>query len=322
MRLFTSNSKAPKAHIVLLLALCAAFGWSVEAVTAYFFGRVSHVEKRRESEYRAALSMRSAKLRGKLSVLVAGNSLLLNGVNFPSLQQEIGSEMELQRTVFENTSYFDWYYGLRHMFRVGAQPDVVVLVLSPLQLTSEGSEGDYIAHMLVDHHDVLRFANALGADRNKTSVLALDNFSFFFGARAEIRTWILGKLLPDLPTLTHYFHQNSTFDPPSSTIISDRAAERLRQLRNLCLQHGAEFLLVIPPARSDYGASTVATAGANEGISVLIPMRDGSLPPSDYTDAFHLNPHGAMKFTPALASSLKQAMPRIPALQTAICLRC
>jgi hypothetical protein len=317
MRLFTSNSKAPKAHIVLLLVLCAAFGWSVEAVTVFFFGRVSHVEKRRESEYRAALSMHSAKLHGKLSVLVAGNSLLLNGVNFPSLQQELGSDMELQRTVFENTYYFDWYYGLRHIFRAGAHPDVVVLVLNPLQLTSDGSEGDYIAHMLVDHHDVLRFANDLGADRNKTSVLALDNLSFFFGARAEIRTWILGKLLPDLPTLTRYFHQNSTLDLPSSRTISDRATERLRQLQDLCSRYGAEFVLVIPPARVDYAAGAVAVAGANQGISVLIPLPVDSLPPSDYSDAFHLNPDGAMKFTPALASSLKRAMPRAPALQTA-----
>lgn len=131
MRLSTFNSKVPtKAHIVLLLALCAVFCASVELVTAHYFGRVSRIEKRRETEYRDALAVRSARVRHKTSVLVAGNSLLLHGVDFPQLQQDIGEGIELHRTVFENTSFLDWYYGLQQIFNAGAQPDVTVLVLS------------------------------------------------------------------------------------------------------------------------------------------------------------------------------------------------
>ena len=193
MHLSTSNSRTPtKGHIALLLVLCAAFCASVELVTAHLFGRVSRIERRRETEYRDALEVRSARIRHKTSVLVAGNSLLLQGVDFPQLQKDVGLEIELHRTVFENTFFLDWYYGLQRIFRAGAQPDVIVLVLSP-QLTSDSNGGDYIVHMLVDRHDLMRFANDTGADRNQISVLALDNLSFFFGSRAEIRSLDIGQ---------------------------------------------------------------------------------------------------------------------------------
>src|SRR5690348_13604842 len=99
-----SSSKTPtKADIVLVLLACAFFCLLTEAVTACFFGRISRIESRREGEYRMAMAVRSGKPRGKISVLVAGNSLLLNGVDFPTLQQEIGPRVELQRVVFEDT---------------------------------------------------------------------------------------------------------------------------------------------------------------------------------------------------------------------------
>lgn len=309
MRLSIFNSKVPaKAHIVLLLALCAAFCASVELVTAHFFGRISRIEKRRETEYRDALAVRSARARHKTSVLVAGNSLLLHGVDFPQLQQDIGIETELHRTVFENTSFFDWYYGLQRIFNAGAQPDITVLVLSPAQLTSDAYNGDYSAHMLVGFSDLMRFAKDTHADRNRISVLALDNLSFFFGSRAEIRTWILGKLLPDLPTLTSNFRYQAKAVPPDNDAVLELATQRLKQLRSLCERRGTVFVLVVPPTIQDSGISAVLKAGASQGVPVLIPFAPGVLSSSDYSDEVHLNANGALKFTRALAQSLKQSM--------------
>lgn len=300
-----SSEKPVKAHIVLVLALCALFCLSVEVVTGYFFGRVSRIESRREGEYRQAMAVRSGKPRGKLSVLVAGNSLLLHGVDFPELQRELGPEVELHRVVFEDTSYLDWFYGLNHIFRRGARPDVVVLLLSPVQLTDDATEGDYGAHMLVDHRDILAYARDVGADRNRTSVLALDNLSFFFGTRAEVRTWILGKLLPDLPRLTRYFRGNS--DAPAYSIPVEVATSRLARLRATCGRYGAAFVLTVPPTRTDSPADTrvVKTAGASLGVPVLVPVDEGVLPQSDYADLVHLNPHGAARFTPLFAGRLR-----------------
>jgi hypothetical protein len=293
-----------KAHIALVLALCALFCLSVELIVARYFGRVSRIEKRRETEYRAAVSMRSARAYNKTSVLVAGNSLLLDGVDFPELERNLSPDVEPQRTVFENTSYLNWHYGLRRLFNAGARPDVVALVLSPWQLISDATEGDYCVEMLVDPRDLVRFAGETGADRNRLSVMALDKASFFFGSRAEIRTWILGKMLPDLPALTQYFRFPVSL--PADSSIAGIARKRLDRLRELCEQYGVRFVLVVPPAREDSGLKALVDAAAIQGVTVLIPIP--VLPASDYADLIHLNPQGAGKFTPALAQSLKQIL--------------
>ena len=307
MHLFTSNSRGPQAgkfHIVLLLALCVLFCAAVEVVTAHFFGRVSRVEKRRETEYRAAFSIQSAKARHKTSVLVAGNSLLLHGVDFPELGRTLGPDVELNRTVFENTSYFDWYYGLRRLFIAGSRPDVVALVLGPWQLISDSFNGDYSVQTLVDGRDLMRFANDTGADRNEMSVMVLDKASYFYGTRTEIRNWVLNKILPDLPVLTTYFRFKPTL--PADNNVSEIAGSRLRQLRELCDRYGAEFILVVPPSREDSGLRAITEAAAIQGVPALIPVR--VLPGSDYADSVHLNPKGASVFTQALAESFKAAI--------------
>jgi hypothetical protein len=240
------------------------------------------------------------------SVLVAGNSLLLQGVDFPELQQESGPELDLRRAVVEGTFYLDWYYGLRHMFAEGARPDAVVLVLNPIQLTSGAAGGDYTAHFLVDRSDLLQFAKDTGADRNRMSSLALANLSFFYGARAEIRTWVLGQILPDLSSLTHSF--NSAPRLPAGSALRELATQRLIQLRELCRNHGAELVFVIPPSNEDMGTATVLQAAADLGVQTLIPIAPGVLPLSDYSDRFHLNAKGAGKFTPALAAGLRQVL--------------
>jgi hypothetical protein len=300
----TSNSRKPtKADIALLLALVAVFCCSVELAARYCFVRVSRIEKRREMEYNSAFAVRSAKQRGRSSILVVGNSLLLHGVDFPTLQRNAGSDLELYRTVFENTGYLDWHYGLRRLFRSGARPDVVVLVLNPMQLVSNWTDGDYSVQMLVDKQDLLQFANDLRADRNRISVLALDNMSYFFGTRAETRSWLLGKLIPDLPSLTHHFHVNSSV--PENNRIAEISEERLRQTRRLCEQYGAIFVLAIPPAIDDSGESIVARTAQMLSIPILMPVRPGALPRSDYADLIHLNAQGAAEFTSALAPALR-----------------
>lgn len=300
----TSNSRKPtKSDIALLLALIAIFCCSVEIVVSHFFVRLSRIENRRETEYRSALAVRSARQRGRSSVLVVGNSLLLHGVDFPALQRNVGSDLELYRTVFENTAYVDWHYGLRRLFRSGARPDVVVLILNPKQLASNWTAGDYSVQMLVDGRDLLSFGHDLHADRNRISVLALDRLSYFFGTRAETRSWILGKLIPDLPFLTHHFHVNSNM--PENRQLAEISAQRLQQTRQLCEEYGATFVFAIPPAIDDSGEDIVVKAAQMQGIPVLIPIRPGGLPLSDYSDLIHLNAQGAAEFTPALAADLR-----------------
>jgi hypothetical protein len=307
MHLSTSNFSARqpgKVHIALVLTVCSLFCVSVETVTTRYFARVSRTEKRRELEYQAALAIRSAKADHKLSVLVAGNSLLLRGVDFPELERGLRPDLEVKRSVFENTSFLDWYYGLSRFFRAGSRPDVVVLVLSPWQLVSDATDGDYTVQMMVDRRDLLRFANETGADRNRMSVMALDKASFFFGTRAEIRTWILNTVLPDLPSLTQFFRFDVSVTGDHNDV--EVAGQRLNRLSALCDQYGVKFVLVVPPLPEQAGLRTIADAAATEGVPALMPIH--ILPRSDYADLIHLNAQGAAKFTPALAESLRNLL--------------
>jgi len=276
----------------------------IEVGTALGFGRISHIEHRREAEFQRAKDVRHSVRAA--SVLVVGNSLLLQGVDFPKLQQQAGPELTLYRVVVENTFYLDWYYGLRRIFASGARPDAIVLVLNPSQLTSPAIGGDYTAHFLVDKSDLLEFVKETGADRNRTSSLALANLSFFYGTRAEIRNWVLGKILPDLPILTRSFHP--TQKKPPADLLRELTTQRLERLRQLCQRYEAKLVFVVPPSNEDAGADIVSRAAASIGVEVLIPIAPGVLPLSDYSDRFHLNSNGASKFTPPLAAGLRQTI--------------
>src|SRR5262249_5163591 len=229
--------------------------------------------------------------------------LLLEGVNFPQLQQEVGPEIELRRMVVENTSYLDWYYGLRRLFRMGANPDVVVVMLNPTQLTSASFDGDYSAHLLVDHGDLLAFSRDIAADHNEISSLVLANFSAFYGTRTEIRSWLLGKYLPGLHHLLRPIAVAAKAED-----LTNMASQRLSQLQDLCAQHSAELVVVLPPARLNLGAEAVLQAAAANEVKILSPIAPGGLPSSDFSDNFHLNARGAGKFTPALAVGLRQIL--------------
>ena len=50
-------------------------------------------------------------------------------------------EFAVTRFVVEDTNYLDWYYGLRRLFREGARPKVVILVINARQLMSPNVHG-------------------------------------------------------------------------------------------------------------------------------------------------------------------------------------
>ena len=246
----------------------------------------------------------------RTAIMVIGNSLLLEGVNFPQLQQSVGPGYELRRLAVENTAYLDWYYGLRHIFRIGSRPDVVALFLNPIQLTSATMNGDYTVHLLVDREDLVSLARDIGADRNRLSSMVLANLSFSYGGRAEMRTWILDRILPGL----HRLFRSSP--RPQSYNFGDLVTRRLGQLRDLCVQNGTELVLVLPPARLDNGSGSVLRAAAAQHVKALVPIAPGVLPASDYSDNFHLNSQGARKFTPLLAEGLRQVVAPTVAQET------
>jgi hypothetical protein len=109
--------------------------------------------------------------------------------------------------------------------------------------------------------------------------------------------------MPDLPSLTHHFHVNSSV--PDNKGIAEISSERLKQTRQLCEEYGVSFVFAIPPAIDDSGEDIVVRSAQMQSIPVLIPIRPGDLPRSDYADLIHLNAQGAAEFTSALAADLR-----------------
>src|ERR1051326_1197161 len=84
----TFNFKRPSAEtgILLLLAALAVGSGALELVTKYGFSRISKIQRRIENEYADSVKIRPIE-NGRPSVLLCGNSLLLEGVDFPLLQR-------------------------------------------------------------------------------------------------------------------------------------------------------------------------------------------------------------------------------------------
>ena len=95
---------------------------------------VGRVPQRADDRHRTASD-------GRTHVLVVGNSLLDEDVRFDRLHDALAARWDARRFVVEQTFYYDWYYGLKRLYREGARPDVVVLMLSHETVASHRDRG-------------------------------------------------------------------------------------------------------------------------------------------------------------------------------------
>lgn len=286
----------------------ACFGALAEFSAAYLFPRISRVQSRINAEQRDVLALRSGS--GVPTVLFVGNSLFEKGIDI----QQMGSELtgfNVKRYVISDTSYDDWFFGLRRLFAEGVRPQTVVVGLSAPQLTVNRIEGDLSANMLIRASDLPVVGRELALSNTALSNLYFAHFSAFYGTRTQFRKWLLGKVLPDIDLL------GAAIRPPTRTLpnaatVEVRATERLRAMNELCQKNGSRLILVVPPA-PDHGADAIVAAveeaGRKTGVSVLVPVRPGVMPPEMFSDGFHLNSSGATQFTSILAAELKHSIP-------------
>src|SRR5262245_46144990 len=68
------------------------------------------------------------------TVLLAGNSLLERGVDVAALDAALEPEHRAARYAIEQTTYYDWYFGLRRLMGAGSRPEAVVLCFEPRHL--------------------------------------------------------------------------------------------------------------------------------------------------------------------------------------------
>jgi hypothetical protein len=279
------------------------------------FNQVSRIGKRIAGEYSLARSIAPGKLSpgkpGKpQTVLIVGNSLLLEGVDFPDLQQRVahglpyGSAPRVLRFVIERTAWLDWYYGIRRLLAEGSRPDVIILCLDARQLMNSSIRGDYSSFYLFQVRDIPAVTREAHYNLTQASSLLFAHYSRFYADRTNLRSFVLNRLDPAYVEMMYEMAVPPA--PLPSAVETERMAEtRLAALKAAGASQGVRCILLIPPG-SIAGGKEISAAAARVGAEVWVPIPQDALPRSDYQqDGYHLNQHGAALFTQALASEIK-----------------
>src|SRR5919108_242026 len=304
----TSSSEATALRCAkTLIGICAILVVALEVCSVYLLKNYSVTFARVSRQYAEAVKVRPAAKGEPTSVLIVGNSLLLHGVDVDRLQQLTSANMRIYPIFLEGTGYYDWLYGLRRLFREGARPQVVVV---GLEVNSSLVNGvwEESPMMLFDAKDVLDVSSDLGLDRTATSNVLLSHVSAFWGMRTFFRRRVLRSMVPHYEDLFPFVRsdQSASQDPELEAILKSR----LQSLRELCAEHGAELIVVIPPTpSSEIAVRRMALAAQKAGVEALVPIDPNVLSASFYQrDRVHLNPEGAARFTSALAVDLSRTI--------------
>lgn len=304
MHSFTSDSKLALTYAKALAVVCATLIMALEIWSDYLLKHHSITYARISRQYEEAENIHPAGPGEPASVLMVGNSLLLHGVQMEQLQALTSSSMRITPILLEQTGYYDWLYTLQRLFRHGARPQVVVVGVGVNYFLGNSVRQDYAPMLFFDARDTLEVASDLHLDRTATSNLLLAHSSTFWDTRSVIRTQILSRVVPHLEDL--FLLVNPRPAIPRGQEFEEIAIPRLRTLRELCEEHEAKLILLIPPTLSSKDAvSQMADAAHTAGVDASVPIDPAALSARFYQrDGMHLNPEGALIFTSALARDL------------------
>jgi len=112
--------------ILALILIVAGILLGAELNARFLFLHISHIQQRIVEDQRQVLAYRTPSRDAQPLILLVGNSLLLRGLDYPAIKAKF-PDAHVVRCVIENTIFFDWYYGLNHLFRLGIRPTRVVL---------------------------------------------------------------------------------------------------------------------------------------------------------------------------------------------------
>ena len=313
MRLSISNSRpAPLFYAKMLAGICVILIVVLEISSDYLLKYHSETFARVSRQYGDAVRVRPAKAGEPISVLMVGNSLLLEGVEVDRLQNLTSSQMRIYPIFLEATGYYDWLYGLQRLFREGARPQVVVVGVGVNSFLANSVRQDYSPLMLFDARDTLHVASDLEMDHTATSNLLLAHSSAFWDTRSVIRTQILCHMVPGCKELLLLLRRQPSIPP--ATEFQTIASFRLERLRELCEAHGAKLIILVPPTPSSEDAVREMTIASQRArVDTLVPIDPAALSTRYYQpDELHLNSEGAQLFTSALATFLPQTVDHEP----------
>ena len=309
----SSSEPAPLFYARLLVALCALVLVALECGYSYSL-KLSGTYRRVSRQYADAVQSRPARPGEPVSVVMVGNSLLLDGVDVDRLQQLTAESLRVYPLFLEGTAYLDWFYGLRRLFHRGASPEVVIVGLGMDGLLDNAVRQEYVPRLLFGAPDVLAVSSEAGLDRTVTSSLLLAHWSAFWDMRHVIRV----QILTSVPYFERLYLSDLWSDLKAKRVVpvgpegEAAAVARLQRLRDLCERHGARLL--------DSGASHAIVAGRGPPVDArrvqggrrgADAVNPATLPARFFRpDEIHVNEDGAAMFTAALASDSPPGLPR------------
>jgi hypothetical protein len=289
-RISQPASVRPRDILVLLSAIAFLLA-GAEVLARRVAIRASRIERRVDQELTAAPAVSGPK-----TVLFAGNSLMLYALRDTVVPSLVPEGWRAGRLTVEQTSFLDWKYGLRELWRRGARPAVIALMLNPGQLTGNQTRRDYTAMRMLGASDVIAFGREADMHPTEISRLVLSHYSTFYGFRSESRKVLLGRLIPGMDGLAAVFLRGST--PAVDTLrMRSVAAERLRLLAAEVRSRGSQFVLLLPPGLGDQSPLRAVVAAATDaGVRVVVPDAARPYSEADFFDGFHVSPTGAARY--------------------------
>ena len=281
---------------------------SVELISRVGFDRVSRVQRRELAQRSELLAVKDSDSGTAPHVAILGNSLMLDGTDVSLLKTSMNPDFIPTPYFVLGTEYYDWYFTLKRLFADGSHPRYVVLGLSPNQLASSYTRGDYASRYLFRAADLPEIIRDTHMDATTASGFLLAHFSEFYSARSVIRSFVQLETLPTVAELLHDRLGSGRAPRLDEANLAKIAADRLSALNRLCRENGSQFILVVPPTYQA-GADTIVRVGAERQVPVLSPLAYDDLDATFFqTDGFHLNDKGAHVFTTRLAGTLRKAL--------------
>ena len=304
-----SRSQLVTKTLVVLLATIVLTLIAFEAVTRIVIERKSKVQRMVNEEYSEAIHLRNDSGKARRHLLVVGNSLVGHGIDLPELQEHLPPNWDATRYWIYNTTYTDWYFGLKRLFVEGSRPDVVAVVFAAMHWEAEGTRGDYASQYLFETRDIPVIREQLDLDKTTTISLLLSRYSKFYAMRSEIRKVLLNQILPDLPQMFSLLKPGSTRHMADSELVKV-VAYRMKAYRDLVESYNARLVLIVPPVPrpQEEHQQALRVAAASAGVPIFMPLQASDLRASDFADDVHLTPAGARIFTSQLTADLVPAL--------------
>ncbi|MEZ2346224.1 hypothetical protein [Terriglobus sp. RCC_193] len=289
---------------IKLLLTVLFLGYVLLEVASYWrMQRPSGRGHRVTQEHKEAVSLRPHSDGDRPTVLLVGNSLILEAVDMDALRTQMRSQYDVHRLVLESTGYPDWSLILPSLFQQGARPSYVVLTISPAQMSSHVPVFMETTHYLLTPHEVLELSRRDHGGASAYVMHFLEYVSPYWGTRSSAQV----AFKDAIPGYRSILFATGTemlgpqqFDP-----------ERMRELAAVCKQYNVKLMYLALPANDpngDQNAAQIQQAAAANSVPYLRPMADSDFHGDDYTDFIHLSAQGKAKFMPMFVPALLHAL--------------